>query len=160
MFFHLDYGHLPVGFFPWYISNRWKNFCPIWHWGTRRYRHFTVCCRLVPPGPPNSVLVHRPVRLRYPASARRLPPKISSPVQCLPSLTTWISCASSERRQGKSCVKLPLLWWDKSRSSWENINAWCLTWIRSRPNWGKIYKRRVSEREGSFRHEMKDIIRF
>ncbi len=52
--------------------------------GLRWIEDFTLCCGLVPPGPPNSVLVHRPVRLRYPASAGRLPPRVPSPSTRLP----------------------------------------------------------------------------
>jgi len=52
---------------------------------------FTLCCRLVPPNPPNSVLVHRPMRSRYPASAGRLPSRAPSPV---PGCHTAIPFAS------------------------------------------------------------------
>jgi len=65
--------------------------------GLRWIEDLTLCCGLVPPGPPNSVLVHRPMRLRHPASAGQLPPRAPSP---RPSCHTATSFSSTRMDQG------------------------------------------------------------
>ena len=65
--------------------------------GLRWIEDFALCCRLIPPGPPNSVLVHRPMRLRHPALAERLPPE----VRCrIPRCAAATSFASIKLDQG------------------------------------------------------------
>ena len=65
--------------------------------GLRWIEDFALCCRLIPPGPPDSVLVHRPMRLRHPALAGRLPPE----VRCrIPRCAAATSFASIKLDQG------------------------------------------------------------
>jgi len=52
---------------------------------------FTLCCRLVPSDPPDSVPVRRPVRSQYPASAGQLPLHIPSPIYSCHTATSFAS---------------------------------------------------------------------
>jgi hypothetical protein len=71
----------------------------VYVFGLRWIEDFALCCRLVPPNPPDSILVHRPVRLRYPAVARRPPSRAPSPDTRLPyRYTVAARCAHSRLR--------------------------------------------------------------
>lgn len=72
--------------------------------GLRWIEDFTLCYRIVPPGPPDSVLVHRPVRLRYPTSVGRPPPRTPSP---MPGCHTATSFASIGLDQGLAKLRHP-----------------------------------------------------
>ena len=47
--------------------------------GLWQLEDFVLCCGLVPPNPPDSISVRRPMRSRYPAEARPLPSQAPLP---------------------------------------------------------------------------------
>gem|GEM_PF-6244184 len=63
------------------VNTRLSRYCSaVYVPGLWQLGDFILCCGLVPPDPPNSVSVRRPMRLRYPAMAGRLPPGAYAPL--------------------------------------------------------------------------------
>jgi len=62
--------------------------------GLWQLEDFVLCCGLVPPDPPDSISVRRPMRSRYPAVARPLPLQARYRVPgydtTTPFATTWL----------------------------------------------------------------------